>query len=147
MRISTRAAAVAQASTQANMLTNAPQSMATPSGETPAFAASRCSGLVESLSAADSPRNPSTSEYAQSMKNTPASSAHCRTARGMVRSGSRASPPSVVALSNPTKLKMESTSAGPSDENETPLRLELTGVELQTDVNWQQAQHDHNQAD
>ena len=47
MRISTRAAAVAQASTQANMLMNAPKSMATPSGETPAFAASRCSGLVD----------------------------------------------------------------------------------------------------
>ncbi len=62
MRSSTREAAVAQASTQANMLMNAPQSMATPSGETPALAASRCRGLVELLSAPDSPRNPSTSE-------------------------------------------------------------------------------------
>ena len=56
------------------------------------------------------------------MKKTPASSAHCNTARGMVRSGSRTSPPSVVALSKPTKLKMESTSAGPSALKEAPLR-------------------------
>ncbi len=62
MRISTRAAAVVQASTQANMLTAAPISMATPSGEMPALVASRCSGLVESLSFDDSPWNPSTSE-------------------------------------------------------------------------------------
>src|ERR1700723_1961499 len=61
MRSSTRAAAVVQASTQANMLTNAPTSMAVPSDEMPALLASRCSGLVESLSGDDSPRNPTTS--------------------------------------------------------------------------------------
>ena len=57
------------------------------------------------------------------MKNTPARMAHCSTARGMVFSGSRASLPSVVALSNPTKLNMASTSAGPSDESVTPFSL------------------------
>ena len=56
MRISTRAAAVVQANTHANMLMPAPKSMATPSGEMPALAASRCSGLVDSLSLPDSPR-------------------------------------------------------------------------------------------
>src|SRR5580658_5109270 len=123
IRSSTRAAAVVQASTQANMLTAAPKSMATPSGEMPALAASRCSGLVELLSCEASPRKPSTSEYEHSIKNTPARMAHCITARGMVLRGSRASPPSVVAASNPTKLNIESTSAGPSAEIETPFSL------------------------
>src|ERR1035438_5120180 len=48
--ISTRAAAVVQASTQANMLISAPKSIATPSGAMPAISARWCSGLVDSLS-------------------------------------------------------------------------------------------------
>ena len=68
MRISTRAAAVVQARTQANMLMRAPKSMATPRGATPAFSARWCSGLVDSLNLPDSPRNPSTSEYEHRMK-------------------------------------------------------------------------------
>ncbi len=62
MRMSTRAAAVVHARTQANMLMAAPMSMATPSGETPALPARRCRGLVVSLSFPDSPRKPRTSE-------------------------------------------------------------------------------------
>lgn len=111
------------ASTQANMLNNAPKSMATPSGEMPTLAASKCSGLVESVSLPDSPRKPSTSEYEHSMKKAPDKMAHCNTTRGMVRNGSLASAPKVVALSKPTKLNMESTNAGPSAGINAPFSL------------------------
>ena len=66
-------------------------------------------------------------------------------ARGMVFSGLRASAPSVAALSNPTKLKMESTSAGPSEDIDAPLSLELIHIEVQAEANRQHRKQDDDQ--
>ncbi len=73
MRRSTRADAVVQASTQANMLTNAPRSMATPSGETPALPARMCkrAGGLAQLSWISRRESPELQEYEQSMKKAP----------------------------------------------------------------------------
>ena len=69
------------------------------------------------------------------------------TARGMVRSGSRASDPKVVALSKPTKLKMASITASPTPRGCSRAQVKLRGVQMEAVAKERQRDDDGDQDD
>ena len=102
------------------MLTSTPASITGPIHATRAAAASIRNGAVLSPSDIPEPRNPTTSAYVHTTKNTPTVTALSTTARGIVRNGRCASTPNVVALSNPTKLNTASITPSRTPLAEAP---------------------------
>lgn len=109
MANSVRPAAFSEPVMQAKNDSAAPASMTGPSAETPAAAANSLSadGLVDSAST--SPLKPTSCVYADRTYRTPAKAALPSTARGTMRCGSRASTPSELTDSKPTKPRIART--------------------------------------
>ena len=122
MSSSTRAAAVTQASVHANKLTSAPISMTNPSTGTPPTSDKTRIGAGLVPKSWPAIRKPRTSAYAQSVNIAPTRMALRITARGIVFNGFRASLPSVVALSNPTKLNSARTRPSRTPPPVTPVK-------------------------
>src|ERR1700755_591959 len=122
-----RAVELTDASVQEKKLNKMPMSISIPRRPQPIECASALTGASLSASDMPLPSNPSTTTYAITMKNAPATSTLCTTERGMDLSGSFASEPSDVELSKPEKPNTTSTTPASAPLGGAPSRLSWCG--------------------
>ncbi len=143
MRSSTRAAAVVQASTQATMLMNAPKSMATPSGRDAGLAGHKMQwacGFAELAGfAAETQHLRVRAEHEEDAGQDGALN-HC--ARNGAQRARVLRRQAWWRFQSPTKLNIDSTSAGPRAESETPRKPELVQVKMESEAHQHDAEHD-----